>query len=246
MKTTLGVWLLACLPLLGVAGTDISQQGHVDINWQDKAALRDGAHTFIEYCMGCHSAGFQRYERVAKDLDIPQSVLMKDWVFTGAAPGDFMKSSMPAKDAKRWFGAVPADLTLVARVRGNDWLYNYLRSFYRDASRPWGVNNSVFPNVAMPNVLGVLQGVQVLDCLPGATTQSAHEPCAQLRVLPGTGVLNAQQFDDKVRNLVAFLAYSADPARAEREHIGRYVLLYLAVFCVFAYWLKREYWKDVR
>ena len=115
--------------------------------------MQDGARTFANYCMGCHSAKFQRYERVATDLGIPADLMMEKLVFTGAKIGDHMDIGMKPADAKTWFGAAPPDLTLVARVRGTDWLYSYLRSFYEDPKRPWGVNNVIFPNVGMPNVL---------------------------------------------------------------------------------------------
>ena len=126
--------------------------------------MQDGLRTFTNYCMGCHSAKFQRYERVADDLGIPHEVMLSHAVFTGAKIGDHMNIGMQPADAKTWFGAAPPDLTLVARVRGTDWLYGYLKSFYEDPARPYGVNNKVFPNVGMPNVLVGLQGRQVVGC----------------------------------------------------------------------------------
>lgn len=189
----------------------------VDIDLADKPALQDGARTFVNYCMGCHGTRFQRYERVADDLGIPHDLMLKHLVFTGAKIGDHMTTGMKADEAKVWFGTAPPDLTLVARVRGTDWLYSYLRAFYADPARPWGVNNHVFPNVGMPNVLEPLQSS-----------------------------LEAPQFDAKVKNLVAFLAYSANPVKLQSQRIGTYVLLYLAIFVIFAFLLKREYWKDVR
>ncbi|KTC38292.1 cytochrome C, partial [Pseudomonas sp. ABAC21] len=184
--------------------------------------------------------------------------MLEKLVFTGAKIGDHMDIGMQPADAKAWFGAVPPDLTLVARVRGNDWLYGYLTSFYEDPARPWGVNNKVFPNVGMPNVLVSLQGRQVVGCTqvqavedgkkqydPLTGTPLTHQACDQLTILPNTGTLNEEQFDEKVRNLVTFLAYSANPVKLQHQRIGTYVLLYLAFFFVFAYLLKREYWKDV-
>lgn len=231
---------------------------HVDIDLKDKASLQDGARTFVNYCMGCHSAKYQRYERVAKDLGIPEGLMLDNLVFTGAKIGEHMSIGMRPEDAKVWFGAAPPDLTLVARVRGNDWLYTYLRTFYEDPARPWGVNNKAFPNVGMPNVLVGLQGRQVLGCKqvpvvehgkkqydPLTGTPITHEACDQLTILPNTGTLNEAEFDEKVRNLVGFLAYSANPVKLESHRIGVYVLLYLAFFFVFAYLLKREFWKDV-
>ncbi|MFS0828617.1 cytochrome c1 [Pseudomonas phoenicis] len=258
MNKLIAVMLLALLPLFAWAAEHGVTLDKVDVDLSDKAALQDGARTFANYCMGCHSAKFQRYERVADDLGIPHDVMLENLVFTGAKIGDHMKIGMQAQDAKTWFGAAPPDLTLVARVRGEDWLYSYLRSFYADPSRPYGVNNKVFPNVGMPNVLAGLQGNQVIGCKqvqtvvegkkqfdPLTGSPLTHEACDQLTVEPNSGTLAPEQFDEKVKNLVTFLAYSANPVKLESQRIGTYVLLYLAVFFVFAYFLKREYWKDV-
>lgn len=258
MNKLIVVLLLALFPLSAWAAEHGVALDKVDVDLSDKAALQDGARTFANYCMGCHSAKFQRYERVADDLDIPHDVMLENLVFTGAKIGDHMKIGMQAQDAKTWFGAAPPDLTLVARVRGEDWLYSYLRSFYADPSRPYGVNNKVFPNVGMPNVLAGLQGNQVIGCKqvqtvvegkrqfdPLTGTPLTHDACDQLTVEPNSGTLAPEQFDEKVKNLVTFLAYSANPVKLESQRIGTYVLLYLAVFFVFAYFLKREYWKDV-
>ncbi|WP_175652148.1 cytochrome c1 [Pseudomonas sp. Marseille-P9899] len=259
MKKLFAVLMLAVMPTLTfAAGGHEVELDKVDIDLTDKAAMQDGARTFANYCMGCHSAKFQRYERVADDLGIPHEIMLEKLVFTGAKIGDHMKVGMQPNDAKTWFGAAPPDLTLVARVRGADWLYSYLRGFYEDPSRPWGVNNKIFPNVGMPNVLVGLQGRQVVGCkqiqtvvegkkqfdpLTGAPL--THEACDQLTIVPKSGTLTDEQFDEKVKNLVTFLAYSANPVKLESQRIGTYVLLYLAFFFVFAYLLKREYWKDV-
>ena len=259
MKKLFLALIFAALPSLSfAAGGHGPELESVDIDVSDKAALQDGARTFANYCMGCHSAKFQRYERVADDLGIPHEVMLDNLVFTGAKIGDHMKIGMQPNDAKAWFGAAPPDLTLVARVRGTDWLYSYLRAFYEDPSRPWGVNNKVFPNVGMPNVLAPLQGRQVIGCKqvqivedgkkqydPLTGTPLTHEACDQLTVLPKTGALTEEQFDEKIKNLVTFLAYSANPVKLEHQRIGTYVLIYLAFLFVFAYLLKREYWKDV-
>jgi ubiquinol-cytochrome c reductase cytochrome c1 subunit len=258
MKKLFAVLILAAMPVLSFAAEHGPELEKVDIDVSDKAAMQDGARTFANYCMGCHSAKFQRYERVADDLGIPHDLMLKNLVLTGAKIGDHMSTGMQPADAKTWFGAAPPDLTLVARVRGTDWLYSYLRAFYEDPTRPWGVNNKVFPNVGMPNVLVGLQGRQVVGCKqvqvvengkkqfdPLTGTALTHEACDQLTVLPKTGTLNEEQFDEKVKNLVTFLAYSANPVKLQHQRIGTYVLLYLAFFFVFAYLLKREYWKDV-
>ena len=254
MKALLVVLLITLLPALSFADEQGAALESVDIDVSDKAALQDGAQTFVNYCMGCHSAKFQRYERVADDLGIPHAQMLEKRVFTGAKIGDPMTIGMQPADAKAWFGAAPPDLTLVARVRGTDWLYGYLRSFYEDPTRPWGVNNRVFPNVAMPNVLEGLQGRQRIGCKEAqrveagekhAGTPAAHEACDQLIIVPDTGTLSEAQFNEKVKNLVTFLAYSANPDKLQHQRIGTYVLLYLAVLLILAYLLKREFWKDI-
>lgn len=260
MKKQFIALMFAVLPALGMANTALEYPNDpVTIDLTDKAALQDGARTFANYCMGCHGAKFQRYERVAKDLDIPVDVMMENLVFTGAKIGDHMKSGMQPNDAKVWFGAAPPDLTLVARVRGADWLYTYLRTFYEDPTRPYGVNNKVFPNVGMPNVLVGLQGKQVIGCKqvqtevdgkkqfdPLTGSPITKEGCHELTIDPAhKGTLSEAEFDEKVKNLVSFLAYSADPNKLEAQRIGVNVLLFLAFFFVVAYLLKREYWKDV-
>ena len=259
MKKQFAALILALLPTFSFAAGVLEYPlDKVEVDFTDKAALQDGARTFANYCMGCHGAQFQRYERVANDLGIPEQVMMENLVFTGAKIGDHMKTGMQPSDAKVWFGAAPPDLTLVARVRGNDWLYTYLRTFYEDPARPYGVNNKVFPNVGMPNVLSSLQGRQVIGCKqvqvvedgkkvldPLTGTPVTEEGCDQLTIVPKTGELSEAEFDEKVKNLVSFLAYSANPVKLESQRIGTYVLLFLAFFFVFAYLLKREYWKDV-
>lgn len=260
MKKHLAALILAIVPAFSFAsgGEDIHLD-KVDIDLTDKAAMQDGLKTFANYCMGCHSAQYQRYERVAKDLGIPEDVMMDNVVFPADVKiGDHMQSGMQPSEAKGWFGAAPPDLTLVARVRGNDWVYSYLRSFYEDPARPYGVNNTVFPNVGMPHVLASLQGRQVIGCKqvqvvdggrkqfdPLTGTPITHEACDQLTVVPGTGSLSEAQYDEKIKNLVTFLAYSSNPVKLESQQVGTKVLLFLAVFFVFAYLLKREYWRDI-
>jgi ubiquinol-cytochrome c reductase cytochrome c1 subunit len=220
-------------------------EGQISIDLSDKAALQDGARTFVSYCMGCHSAQYQRYGRIARDLAIPKELLQRDLIVADAKPGDYMRSSMRSEDAVVWFGALPPDLTLVAKVRGKEWLYGFLTGFYEDPLRPWGVNNRVFPGIGMPNVFAPLQGHQ--QCIRyDSTAGVGHPNCKQTAIVSGTGRQTPEQFDKMVRNLVAFLVYSADPNQEHSKQIGWYVLAYLAVLFVFAYMLKREYWKDVK
>ncbi|MBA1188628.1 cytochrome c1 [Pseudomonas entomophila] len=243
MRGLLMALMLVCWPVGAWAAPAVLDEARIDLS--DRAALQDGARTFVNHCMGCHGMQFQRYEQVADDLGIPPAMMLQNLVFTGARIGDHMVSSLRPEDGKAWFGVAPPDLTLIARVRGDDWLYTYLRSFYEDPSRPLGSNNRVLPGVGMPNVLAGLQGRQVLACAPGGEPAAAGAPCDQLTLVPNSGTLTPRQFDEKIRNLVAFMAYSADPFRLEHRRLGVYVLLYLAVFMALAYLLKRDYWKDV-
>lgn len=260
MKKQLIALLFALMPAVALAAAVEAPLESADNDLRDKASLQDGARTFVNYCMGCHSTQYQRYERVATDLDIPPELMLENLVFPeGVLIGGHMKIGMRQEDAKLWLGVAPPDLTNVARVRGEDWLYTYLKTFYEDPSRPYGVNNKVFPNVGMPNVLAELQGRQVIGCkalpvtdesgkeqrdpLSGETVKD--EQCDVLTIVEGTGSQSEEEFDTTVRNLVNFLAYSADPIKLERQRIGAYVLLYLAFLFIFAYLLKREYWRDV-
>ena len=217
MKKQFAALILAILPAFTFAAGPAVHLDKVDIDLTDKAAMQDGLKTFANYCMGCHGAQYQRYERVATDLGIPEEVMMDNIVFTDAKFGDHMKIGMKPEDAKVWFGAAPPDLTLVARVRGNDWLYTYMRSFYEDPARPYGVNNSVFPNVGMPHVLAPLQGRRVVGCKqvqvvengrkqfdPLTGTPITQEACDQMVVEPGTGSLSEAEYDEKIKNLVTF------------------------------------------
>ncbi len=216
-----------------------------DIDLKDQASLQRGAGYFVNYCMGCHSLGYMRYNRLANDLGIDDATLRQSLIFTGAKPGDLMVSSMNPVSAEKWFGTAVPDLTLVTRWRTPDWVYSYLKGFYADPSRPLGVNNVVFPNVGMPHVLAGLQGV--------AQPKFAEHPGpdgAPVKTVVGVepaqgGTMTAEQYDAFARDLTAFLAYAGEPIKLERQRLGIWVLLFLAVFFVAAYMLKKEYWKDV-
>jgi len=203
----------------------------------DMAALQNGARVFVNYCLNCHSASYMRYNRL-KDIGLSEAQIKDNLMFTAEKVGEPMRISMQRAEAKVWFGAAPPDLTVIARARasefgsGADWLYTYLRTFYRDESRPSGWNNVVFENVGMPHVLWELQGDQAMG--------ADHK--LQL-VKPGK--LKPQEFDSVVGDLVAYLKYMGEPMAEFRKHLGVIVLIFLAVFFVFAYALKREYWKDV-
>lgn len=226
----------------------------IETDIKNTASLQNGAKVFTNYCMGCHSMQYQRYNRVAEDLGIPEDLLHGNLIADpNVKVGSLMTNAMDSDLAKTWFGAPPPDLTLVARARNPEWLYTFLRNFYRDDSRPYGVNNRVYENVGMPHVLLPLQGLAEcvstaahteMEPLSGTEVETDHDSCGSLEVANAAD-MSGEQFDDTVYDLVNFLAYSAEPMKADRQRIGFFALLFVAVFFVFASLLSREYWKDV-
>jgi ubiquinol-cytochrome c reductase cytochrome c1 subunit len=220
---------------LDAAGNDLT----------DKASLQNGAKLFMNYCFGCHSTEYQRYERVADDLGIPHQLMLENLVFEPKAKiGQLMENSIPDEAAAKWFGTAPPDLTLVARVRGTDWIYTYLRSFYVDPSRPFGVNNTVFPSVGMPHVLEGLQGIPH----PVYETHmvDGEEVTEIVRIeSDGSGELTASEYDAAVRDIANFLEYSAEPMKLERQAMGWWAMAFIFVFTIVVVLLKKEYWRDV-
>ena len=202
-------------------------------------SLQNGFKVYVNYCLGCHSLKYQRYERTADDLMIPHDLLEAYLIFTEQKKGDLITTAMDPVKAKAWFGAPPPDLTMVARARDAEWVYNYLKTFYADDARPFGVNNKVFANVGMPNVLKELQGIQRLNCTPEI------EDCREFAIDPGTGKYTEAEFDSMVYDLTNFLHYVGDPSQQERRSLGKWVLAFLAFLGIFTYFLNREYWKDV-
>ncbi|MCP4988206.1 MAG: cytochrome c1 [Colwellia sp.] len=198
----------------------------------DKESLKKGFKTYINYCLGCHQLQYQRYNRTFTDLGIDEADGIENYMYTGEKVGDHITNNMPVKEAGKWFGTAPPDLTLAARLRSPDWIYTYLRSFYIDESRPFGVNNSVFKDVGMPHVLQDLQGVSIKD---------EHGKLAP--ALGGT--LTAEEYDVVVRDLTNFLEYVGEPNKLERKALGYWVLAFLFFFFIISYFLKKEYWKDV-
>jgi ubiquinol-cytochrome c reductase cytochrome b subunit len=258
---TLGVIALLTFIPLKVVGAESSYDcgtmpcDHIAVDPTDSASLQRGAALYNSYCMGCHSLQYSRHNRVARDLGIPEDLYKANLMFDPSIKiGSLMDNAMDKANAKTWFGATPPDLTLVARARNPDWLYTYLRNFYQDSTRPYGVNNKVFPQVGMPHVLMELQGMPECAAGPGygndehvdpLSGQSVMEqPCGRLDVKTA-GSMTPEQFDEAIYDLVNFLAYTAEPMKVERQRMGIYVMLFLAVFFVFAWLLSREYWKDV-
>ena len=253
---------LTVLPLKAVGAESAYKCGSMPCdeftaNPHDQASLQRGAALYMNYCMGCHSLQYSRYNRVAEDLGIPEDLMEANLIFDPSVKiGSLMDNAMDDRTAKVWFGATPPDLTLVSRARQPEWLYTYLRTFYRDDSRPYGVNNKVFKDVGMPHVMLELQGMQ--ECAMGPV--KAHnggvkrdpltgedileQPCGQFTISEA-GSMTPEEFDGAIYDLVNFLAYTAEPMAADRQRIGIFVLLFVALFFVFAWLLNREYWKDV-
>ncbi len=213
----------------------------VFINLRDKASLQRGAKLFSNYCLSCHSAAYSRYNRVGKDLGISDENIKEHLMFAGEKVGDLMTTTMPVEDAQRWFGVAPPDLSLIARSRTPDWLYTYMKSFYIDDSSPSGWNNTVFENVAMPNVLYGLQGNQ----LAVYETNGDNKVFAGFEMEENTGTMTEVEFDQAVTDLVNFLVYLGEPAVLKRYKIGVFVLLFLVVLLIPCYLMKKEYWRDV-
>ncbi|BDU38543.1 ubiquinol--cytochrome c reductase, cytochrome c1 [Vibrio nigripulchritudo ATCC 27043] len=239
------VMLFALLPSLAMAAGANVPLDKANNDLSDQASLQNGAKLFMNYCFGCHSAQYQRYERVATDLGIPIELMKEHLIFDPEVKvGSLMENSIPDKQAGNWFGAPPPDLTLVARVRGADWLYTYLRSFYADPSRPFGVNNVVFPSVGMPHVLEELQGI------PTAIYETKVVDGEEKQVVvgietDGRGELSPTEYDSAVRDLVNFLEYSGDPVKLERHTMGWWVMAFLVLLTIVVVFLKKEYWRDV-
>ena len=224
----------------------------------DMSSLQRGASTYLTYCYGCHSLEYSRWNRVASDLEIPEEIFFNNLVFDASVkPGDLMAGSMSKTESAEWFGVAPPDLTLVTRLHGSDWVYTYLRTFYEDSSKQYGVNNLVYPGAAMPNVLASLQGNQQLICkqIPVIAKNGGEkrddfgntitkEKCGFLSVESGTGTLNKDEFDKLIYDLTNFLTYVGDPDKVERERIGWYVVFFFIIFTTLASLLYREYQKD--
>ncbi len=239
MKKLIVAFLFSVTPLLGLASGG-AHLDDADIDLGDQASLQRGAKFFMNYCLSCHSAKFQRYNRMAKDLGLTEEEVKENLMFTTDKIGDTMNIALSPADGEKWFGTAPPDLSVIARARGVDWLYTYFRSFYIDESRPFGMNNIIFPDVGMPHVLWKLQGTQkaLFKEEDGFQVFDKFE-----QVTPGT--MSAEQFDVAMRDLTAFLSYVGEPIQMERRAMGKWVLLFIAVFFVLAYLLKKEYWKDV-
>jgi ubiquinol-cytochrome c reductase cytochrome c1 subunit len=242
VKTRVLVFVLGAI----LAGEAALAQEDVELepahnNVANTASLQRGAKYFVNYCLGCHSAKYVRYNRLGRDLQLTDDQVVKNLMFTGAHPYDTMTNAMKPADSARWFGKSPPDLSLIARARGTAYLYTYLRSFYADPSRPTGANNLVLPNTAMPDVVWELQGIQRAKFSTGEHGMQKFGGFET--VTPGS--MSPAEFDQAVRDIVNFLDYIGEPIKREREALGIRVIAFLLVFLLIAYLLKKEIWKDV-
>jgi ubiquinol-cytochrome c reductase cytochrome c1 subunit len=237
------------LPLVAHANGDELHLDKAPLQF-DNASLQNGAKLFVNYCLNCHSASYVRYNRL-QQIGLTDPQIRDNLLFTADKVGEQMKVALRREDAKQWFGAAPPDLSVIARARsgefgtGADWIYTYLRKFYRDDSRPTGWNNTVFPNVGMPNALWTLQGQQVAHFVEKTDEHGATAKHLEKLELSQAGTLSKEEFDEDVADLVSFIAWMGEPAQEMRQQIGLYVLAVLAVLAVLSYMLKRAFWKDV-
>ena len=241
--------LVVSAPALASGGGALIQSAGNDVS--DIASLQRGARNFVNYCMGCHSAKYIRYNKLQEDLHLTDEQVQNNLMFAAKKTDEMMMVNMPAGDASRWFGQAPPDLTLVARSRGTDWVYSFLKSFYLDDRAASGTNNLVLPNASMPHVLWELQGLQKGDFevteIDGVVTDHFGEPAhfeGFEQVQQGT--LSAEEYDQFVRDLVNFLDWAGTPEQLDRQRIGIWVMIFLFVFLIFAYLLKVEIWKDIK
>lgn len=261
LLTTLLAALLLAAGQAVASGDDVTLEP-APIDRLDAESLQRGARTFVNYCLNCHSAKYMRYNRLV-DLGLNEDQIRDNLILTGAKIGDTMQIAMPAADAKGWFGAPPPDLSVESRVRGVDWLYNYFLGFYKDDKSATGWNNLVFPNVGMPHVLWELSGTNRLVVTEYKDAHEAHAAALAAKrmvkvvPLPGgktavetlavetPGTMTPDQYRAFVADLVNFMDYVGEPVKNKRISLGLVVLIYLGILFVFAFWLKREYWKDV-
>ena len=241
MKKLFAALLFA--PMLALAASEGYKLDSAPVDVTDTPSLQRGAQVFVNYCLNCHSANYMRYNRL-QDLGLTDDQIRGNVMFAAEKVGETMGVAMRPKDAAGWFGAAPPDLTVIARSRGPDWLYTYLRTFYRDSERPSGWNNLVFPSVGMPHVLYQLQGMQTLK-VDHVTDAHGHHTERKSLVLSQPGQLDKVQYDQLVGDLVNYLVYMGEPSGAKRVQIGIYVMLFLLVLILVTWLLKRAYWRDV-
>lgn len=232
MKSLVIACFFALFSLQAMAASGGVHLDKVEIDITDQASLQRGAKTFVNYCLSCHEASFMRYNRMAKDLGLTDDQVKENLMFASDKIGDTMTVAMRPEDAEKWFGVTPPDLSVIARARGTDWLYTYLRTFYLDESRPMGTNNVAFKDVGMPHVLWEQQGYLAKND-NGELVQATE------------GQMSQHEYNVMIHDLVNFLAYISEPSKLERMALAKWVLLYLFIFFLVAYPLKKAFWKDV-
>jgi len=238
---TFAAVMLFSASALAAAGGAVQQSG-TDLS--DRGSLQRGAKLYMNYCSGCHSLQYLRYSRISADLGLTEEQVQENLNFTGVNVGEQVHVAMPAAAAIKWFGQAPPDLSVISRVRGSDWIYTYLKSFYLDESRPLGWNNQLFPNAAMPNPLWQLQGLQHAEY--GELDPALGErPVTALKITQ-PGEQDGEAFNQTVRDITAFLEYAGEPAALKRQSMGVWVILFLVMFTFLAWLLKKEYWRDVK
>lgn len=250
------VLLAACAFGGAAAAAEHAAEGHESgVNWQEwqagndvgsSSSLQRGAANFVNYCSGCHSLKYMRWSRMGTDLNISTEVLAEHMLPPGAKATDYMLASFPKADAENWFGKQPPDLSLVARSRGTDWVYQFLKGFIADPASPTGTNNLALEGASMPAVLSGLEGVKAAVFAEHGEAGGSHggKQVDRFEML-AEGSLTPEEFDTFVRDIVNFLDYASDPSQVQRRAIGIWVVLFLLVFTTFAWFLKKEYWKDV-
>jgi ubiquinol-cytochrome c reductase cytochrome c1 subunit len=247
MKKFATVLFFAIVSLFATSLTVSAASGggveHSGVNINDTASLQRGAKWYANYCLGCHSISYMRYNRLAEDLNLSEDAVMQNLVFSDSKFGETMDIAMDSNQAKSWFGKTPPDLSLIGRSRGSDWLFSYLRGFYKDESGGW--NNTMLPNASMPHGLWGLQGIQT-PVYRQETSKSGftHEVIDHFE-LTTPGTQTPEEYETTARDIAAFLEYAGEPAKLKRKGIGVWVILFLAFFTFIAYLLKAEYWRDV-
>jgi ubiquinol-cytochrome c reductase cytochrome c1 subunit len=237
-KITIALLILCMAPFGVLAGESGMPLDRAPIDTTDNASLQRGAESFVNYCLTCHGASYMRYNR-HRDIGYTNEEVLSKLVFTGQKVGDLMQSAMRKKEGEEWFGVVPPDLSVIARARGADWLYTYLRAFYRDDATHTGWNNLVFDRVAMPHVLYQLQGEQRL------VVKTSDKGEQKSLTLEKAGQLSATEYDKFVGDLVNYLVYLGEPHANARKQLGIEVMIFLLGMLVLSYALKKEYWKDI-
>jgi ubiquinol-cytochrome c reductase cytochrome c1 subunit len=244
-RVRIAILALVALPPFAFAAEGGGHEMSANNDVHNEASLQRGARNVVNYCLGCHSAKYVRYNRVAADLGLTEQQLKDNLMFTGDSPHSTMQNGMSADDAKKWFGVVPPDLSLIARAKGTDYIYTFLHSFYTDPTRPTGVNNLALPGTAMPHVLWELQGTQQAVWEGEPDKQGNVQKHFKEFKLATPGKLTPRDYDAFVRDTVNFLQYIGEPVQVKRERLGYLVISFLVFFTLLAWGMKREYWKDV-